>query len=268
MKKKISLLLCLLVTVLCFTACGNKSAENQYDEAELEQVTEFLIGYCAGADEEAFEQWYGMSDFAIDLQLTEAQIPFDADCFLGVLSSWQAGVEECGNYIEHGEYTYKVSNGDIEVSTEAIFEERNATISFMFDEDSKLESMTINAEMGTGEILKKAGLNTLLGMGTVFIVLIIIAFIISLFKYIPAIQEAFSKNNKKAEPEKAEPAKMKQNSLAAASPSEKTDDGELIAVIAAAIAAARADAKAEGTSTDGFVVRSIRRRPSNKWNSK
>ena len=32
------------------------------------------------------------------------------------------------------------------------------------------------------------------------------------------------------------------------------DDGELIAVIAAAIAAA------EGTSTDGFVVRSIRRR--------
>jgi len=33
-----------------------------------------------------------------------------------------------------------------------------------------------------------------------------------------------------------------------------TDDGELIAVIAAAIAAS------EGTSTDGFVVRSIKRR--------
>ena len=39
-----------------------------------------------------------------------------------------------------------------------------------------------------------------------------------------------------------------------------TDDLELIAVITAAIAAQ------EGTSTDGFVVRSIRRRPSNKWN--
>ena len=39
-----------------------------------------------------------------------------------------------------------------------------------------------------------------------------------------------------------------------------TDDEELVAVIAAAIAAA------EGTTTDGFVVRSIRRRPSNKWN--
>jgi len=38
-----------------------------------------------------------------------------------------------------------------------------------------------------------------------------------------------------------------------------SDDLELVAVIAAAIAAA------EGTSTDSFVVRSIRRRPSNKW---
>ena len=40
---------------------------------------------------------------------------------------------------------------------------------------------------------------------------------------------------------------------------ELCDDLELVAVIAAAIAAA------EGTSTDSFVVRSIRRRPSNKW---
>ena len=42
---------------------------------------------------------------------------------------------------------------------------------------------------------------------------------------------------------------------------DETDDLELIAVISAAIAAA------EETTTDGFVVRSIKRRPSNKWNS-
>ena len=42
--------------------------------------------------------------------------------------------------------------------------------------------------------------------------------------------------------------------------SDVSDDTELVAVIAAAIAAA------EGTSTDGFVVRSIKRRQSNKWN--
>mgnify|MGYP000898117842 CR=1 FL=1 len=43
-------------------------------------------------------------------------------------------------------------------------------------------------------------------------------------------------------------------------PEDLTDDLELVAVIAAAIAAS------EGTSTDGFVVRSIKRRKSNKWN--
>ena len=41
--------------------------------------------------------------------------------------------------------------------------------------------------------MEKAGLNTLLGMGTVFVVLIFISFLISLFKYIPAIQNAFGK---------------------------------------------------------------------------
>ena len=40
----------------------------------------------------------------------------------------------------------------------------------------------------------------------------------------------------------------------------ETDNTELIAVISAAIAAA------EGTTTDGFVVRSIKRRKTNKWN--
>lgn len=264
MKKKISLLLCLLVTVFCFTACGSKTAENSYNEAELEQVSEFLINYCASADEMTFEQWNEMSEFAINLQLTEAGLPFDSESFLGVLDSWQAGVDECGAYIEHGGYSYKVTNGKIEATTAAKFENRDATITFMYDGNSKLESMTINAEMGTGEILKKAGLNTLLGMGTVFIVLIIIAFIISLFKYIPAIQEAFSKKDKKAasEPVKAPatPAPVIESNV--------SNDNEIIAVIAAAIAAAEASAKAEGTSTDGFIVRSIRRRPSNKWNSK
>ena len=48
---------------------------------------------------------------------------------------------------------------------------------------------------------------------------------------------------------------------AAVEEAEEMDDTELVAVIAAAIATA------EGTTTDGFVVRSIKRRKSNKWNA-
>ena len=67
--------------------------------------------------------------------------------------------------------------------------------------------------------------------------------------------DAFKAEEKKETPVQAAPAPAVSAPQAAG-----TDDGELAAVIAAAIAAS------EGTSTDGFVVRSIKRRKSNKWN--
>ena len=110
-----------------------------------------------------------------------------------------------------------------------------------------LESFTVNAHYGMSEILEKAGLNTLLGMGTVFVMLIFMSFIISLIKYVPALLNGTSKKKKEEAP-KAAPAPAV---AAAVEEAEEMDDTELVAVIAAAIAAA------EGTTTDGFVVRSI-----------
>ena len=141
------------------------------------------------------------------------------------------------------------------MSVPAKFKDRNAKIEFVFDENLYLDSMTVSAEFTTAEILEKAGLNTLLGMGTVFVVLIFISFLISLFKYIPALQNAFSKKKKEDEKE------VTVAETTAVEEVDVTDDLELIAVISAAIAAA------QETTTDGFVVRSIKRRPSNKWNS-
>ena len=97
--------------------------------------------------------------------------------------------------------------------------------------------------------LQRAGLNTLMGVGTVFVMLILLSLLISLFRFIP------NPEAKKAAEAKA--AKEAQAAVIAAAPVQAeenlADDGELVAVIAAAIAAA------EGTTTDGFVVRSIRK---------
>ena len=90
-----------------------------------------------------------------------------------------------------------------------------------------------------------------MGMGTVFAVLILISLIISCFTFIPKIQDAFSKKNK------AEDAKTAavDNTIAQIIENEElSDDSELVAVIAAAIAASEG-----AVSTDGFVVRSIRK---------
>ena len=257
MKKKLSLLICTLTEILCFTGCASTKAELDYDKATVEQSVEFLVSYCSSADDAAIEQWGELSDYEIQYQLMQAGLPYTPDSFLGAMESWTAGVEECGAYVGHGDYVYEASEDELKVTTEAQFKDRDASLTFIFDDNLNLESMTVDAQYSTGEILEKAGLNTLLGMGTVFIVLIFISLIISLFKYIPAIENALKKKPKEVEKEVVEAPVVEEVS----EEQDMTDDTELVAVIAAAIAAA------EGTTTDGFVVRSIRRRPSNKWNS-
>ena len=122
----------------------------------------------------------------------------------------------------------------------------------------KLESAALNPTASMGELMAKAALNTLIGMGTVFVVLILISLIIACFGFIPKIQAkmAAKKEAKTAAPETTgvdnAVAQIVEAESAAAN---LTDDLELVAVIAAAIAASEGAA-----STDGFVVRSIRRR--------
>ena len=257
MKKRISLLICMLLMILSFTGCASEKTPLEYDQTSVEQVTEFLISYCMSADETVVEEWKSMTETEMELQLIQAGLPLTPESFIGAMESWNAGIEECGAYIQHGEYTYEASEDTLEVSTSVLYEEREADIVFLFDENLYLETMTVNAHFSLGEILQKAGLNTILGMGTVFAVLIFIAFIISLFKYISVIESALkNKNNKKSEEVSTTKAESPEVPVVEENLS---DDLELVAVIAAAIAAA------EGTSTDSFVVRSIKRRPSNKW---
>lgn len=104
-------------------------------------------------------------------------------------------------------------------------------------------------------MILRALLNTVMGMGTVFIVLIFISFIISLFKYIPAIQEKFSKKDAQPAPAK-KPAQTKA-SVAVEEEEELVDDAQLVAVITAAIMASCQTKNA--VSADKLVVKSIRR---------
>ena len=255
MKKKISLVVMTFALVLGLAGCG-KSKEIQYDSAAVEQSCEqvFAIVQSGSISDEQissmsdWNQGYLMAQFE-----SQTGVQMEASALITALEGWNAALEECGEYEGHGEYTFKSSSTGVTVLTEAQFTDRDAALEFTFDKEMKLDAFTVGAHYSTGEILEKAGLNTLLGMGTVFAVLIFMSFIISLLKYIPALFDKSSRQKKEVKAPEAAPVQ------AAAEP--EMDDTELIAVIAAAIAAA------EGTSTDGFVVRSIKRRKSNKWNA-
>lgn len=254
MKKRISLLIGALALTLSFTGCGNKK-ELEYDETQLTYVTQFIIANFEVMDGEEFENYRQASEYQINKIMSDANAPIEPEVLISMMDAWEAAEKECGEYVEHGKYQFESSNSGVVVSTEAVYEDREATLEFKFDENLDIESLDIAADYTTGEILKKAGMNTILGMGTVFLVLIFLAFVISLLKYIPVLQEKFAK--KKVKPEevvkelpKVEPPVEE----------ELSDDEELVAVITAAIAAA------DESVSDGFVVRSIRRRKSNKWN--
>lgn len=94
----------------------------------------------------------------------------------------------------------------------------------------------------------KALLNTVMGMGTVFVVLVFISWIIGMFKYL---------NKPVKEEVKKEPAPVVDNVVAQIEETEElSDDSELVAVITAAIAAYEGTV---GASNTGFRVRSIKR---------
>lgn len=245
--------------VLCFAGCGAKKETVEYDGEMLQQYSEIIIGSFSQMDEKTFENFKKASDLEVNMMMMQSGLPVEKEEFVSMIDSWNAAIKECGAYIQHGDYQIEESKGSIVVKTEAQYENRNATIEFSFDnKDLSMKSMDISAQFTTGEILKKAGLNTVLGMGTVFAVLIFLAFIISLFKYIPQMMEKLNQKGQK-KPE-SQNEKKEQTAVIEEVVKEPQDDLELIAVIAAAIAAET------GMSTDDFVVRSIKRRKSNKWN--
>lgn len=113
--------------------------------------------------------------------------------------------------------------------------------------------------MSLGEVLLRALEDTLMGMGTVFIILIIICLVISLFKFIPD-------GSRKKEARETPDASAAPLAPSAVSDEEENED-EIIAVILAAIKMAREEEAAafgqgEMVPADdsAYIVRSIRRR--------
>ena len=257
MKKKISLVLVALVLVLGIVGCSSKEKTySKEDRNEIATCTQKIIELFSYWGPEDYAEIKDTPDFELDITLSSyLGIPATAKTFWSMIDTWESAENECGAFKAPEKYDFKYTqNKDgIAVSIEGDFEKRDATITVQYDEKLNVSTLDVSAHYSLGEILKKAGLNTVLGMGVVFAVLIFLALVIGLLKYVPSILG----NKENVIPEKKDET-VEQETPVIDTPQE-VDDLELIAVITAAIAAQ------EGTSTDGFVVRSIRRRPSNRW---
>lgn len=106
-------------------------------------------------------------------------------------------------------------------------------------------------EMTIQEILKVAAIDTVLGMGTVFLVLIII----SLFIWVLGV--AFAE--KKTADGKTESSQANATSAAKPMASDAGTDAEIVAAISAAISQFIKNQYGEGIDESQYIVRNIRR---------
>ena len=199
------------------------------------------------------------------IPLTEDEIAAymeSGDAFTeNAMTAWDSAREELGDLKKAGSAEIEYSNDEYTATVPVEFEKEDAEFIYVFDKNLTPTSLSVDVKYSFATTMKNAALNTIMGLGTVFVILIMLIFLISLFKYIPALEEKFKNKGKAESTPKAAPAPA---AVAAPVVEEASNDDELAAVISAAIAAYEAEA---GGSTDGFVVRSIKRRPSNKWHA-
>jgi len=254
MKKRLIALMTVIACILVMTGCGSSQQAPDPDAVALTETEQ--------------EQWLeagvmfteSMRDMSANGQaLTAADDPVYGPAF----ESWETAMKDIGEVLniagESVEFTK--DSGRISVLVDGSDHDAEVVLSLEPTQGSyDLTNVAVNVIYSFGELMEQAALNTVLGMGTTFAVLILLAFIILLFgkalnrpaKRVIVTEEA---------PRKAAPAPAPAVQQAAAEEENLTDNAALVAVITAAVAAYEAEAAAAaGTAkTDGFVVRSIRK---------
>lgn len=259
--KKWLIVLGIITCMAGLTACGKQEQEQDMSNIMSTDEAKNLVDEWAGTLNDVVKAKQE-SEF---VSVISAQNGWDASVLEGAVESWNGSAKEMGDYVEivdiidnsmtcetgygsdYNLHTWPVAGT---VSAKIKCSKHDAIIELVF-EDYAPVSVSTNIDYTFGESMERAALNTVLGMGTVFTVLVLISFIIAAFGLIPKLFEP-----------KKQPEEKKTDNVVSqiVEREELSDDTELVAVISAAIAAY------EGSgSTDGFVVRSIRKTKSSKW---
>ncbi len=256
--KKFVALVCMITCIFGLTACGDEESLTKQEadkvsaaeEIAADVIVPLIEGYAN--DEELDLSQYSAEEIAYFVESSSGVVT-DGYAFRNAVTSFQSGLEDVGEIVSVGDAEAVIDDKQIIVTVQIQGSEKDAEAEVIFSNDIflDLESAALNPISGMGELVKNAALNTLIGMGTVFIVLILISAIISCLKIVPKLQEKWTKK----ETQDALAAGNGNSQAPAAESYEAEDlsgDQELVAVIAAAIAAYEGSA-----SADGFVVRSI-----------
>lgn len=252
--RRILAVLCMAVCLFALTACSTSA----------EDAGESLDPMLAAQVNQEAEEWADAITSVTEDEAEEEQARLKKakqNAVAEAVAAWINVSGDTGAFVQVNQsVAEKTEDGDYVSTLDVQFEKRGATMKMFFEVQNNTPvpvSISIAPKYTTGENMTRAAMNTLMGMGTVFLVLVFISLIIGCFKYINAFDSKM-KADKAASASAPAPAPVSAPAPAAAE-EELADDLELVAVITAAIAAAT------NSSADGLVVRSIKRAPGAKW---
>lgn len=255
MIKKTMAFVILAALTLSLAGCGGSEPDLEITDMAIAEASG-ILGGISNTDEVSAAELMDMDDDEVEDFFKQYGYSIDGQAFKNGLDGWLGLKDEFGEITGIGEPLMDSNANEITASFPIEGTVRNGECVIVMDHRNKITSITTSAQYTIGENMEKAGLNTLLGMGTTFVILIFLSFIISLFKLLPGSGVAKVKEAEKAAPVSNAVNQIAEREELAASGTAEGD--ELIAVITAAIAAYEA-ANGSSAGSDGFVVRSIRR---------
>ena len=222
--KSLLAMVCVLALTLAMSVCAFAADTVTEDEvANYKSAAETLISQIAGFSDEEIENYLAQDD-----AFTTA-----------TMESWKSVKDELGAYSSIVSQNVEKDGDVVTISTVAQFEKAKADVVLMLDLGQQMyTSMTYSVQYSLAANMQRAGMNTLMGIGIVFLMLVFLSFVIGLFKYIEKFQNVGKKKAVEEAP-KAEEAPAPAIAQSEAADEDFADDLELVAVISAAIAASK-----------------------------
>ena len=166
--KRVLLVLSMVVSLFALSACSNKNA------AEAETMDPQTASYISQISENLLQTIAEMDEATAEESET-GLIKQGEDGLASGLTSWIGVMKDTGAFVSILSSDTELGEDDQYVCVvQAQFENRNVEFKAFYTMDPQSQnlnpvSLTFSPEYTVGENMAKAGMNTLLGMGTVFL---------------------------------------------------------------------------------------------------
>ena len=151
-----------------------------------------------------------------------------AETVVNLINKWDDAVAEFGSFVDFGDFEITKSGKTLTAAQTLHMEKRDMILTYVYTYHSmEVEDITVDGVYSIGEKMSTALMNTVMGISIVFGVLIIICLLICCFNIFPYLEK---KKAAKAAPKEDVVSQIEAREEQQAV---ETDDGELIAVIAA-----------------------------------